>query len=185
MAHHQADLVRAAVTPSAYDVAIASEVILEALRTTGYQGTRGLFEPIEERLSNEPVPDVVRSIEGVTEVDVRKVRAATTTMTALAELEARGAILPSGSPPYEHPGWHVPYSLGGHSTAYSVDGLFTYRVAAGYRARLADLRSPLVDSPTRSSSERKSVAVASQSHTGNHVRTERPGCSQSVLKMSG
>lgn len=147
MANHQLDLVRAAVTPSAYDVAIASEVILEALRTTGYQGTRGLFEPVEQRLANEPVPDVVRTIEGVTEADIRKVRAAATTMTALAELEARGAILPTGSPPYEHSPWSVPYSKGGYSTAYSVDGLFTYRVAAGYRARLAELRSTLIDSP--------------------------------------
>lgn len=147
MAHHQLDLVKAAVTPSAYDVAIASEVILEALRTTGYQGTRGLFEPIEQRMASEPVPDVVRDIEGVTEADVRRIRAAATTMTALAELEASGAILPTGSPPYEHSGWHVAYSKGGFATSYNVDGMFTYRVAAGYRPRLADVRSPLIDSP--------------------------------------
>lgn len=147
MAHHQVDLVSGAVTPSAYDVVIASEVILELLRTTGYQGTRGLFEPVEQRMASEPVPDVLRDIEGVTESDVRKVRAAATTMTALAELEATGAILPTGSPAYEHSGWHVPYSKGGYATAYNVDGMFTYRVAAGYRPRLRDVRSPLIDSP--------------------------------------
>jgi hypothetical protein len=147
MANHQVDLVKAAVTPSAYDVVIASEVILELLRTTGYQGTRGLFEPVEQRMASEPVPEVVRDIEGVTEADVRKVRAAATTMTALAELEATGAILPAGSPPYEHAGWRVPYSKGGLSTAYNVDGMFTHRVAAAYRPRLRDVRSPLIDSP--------------------------------------
>jgi hypothetical protein len=68
-------------------------------------------------MAGEPVPDVVRDIEGVTEADVRKIRAAATTMTALAELEATGAILPTGSPAYEHSGWHVPFSQGGYATA--------------------------------------------------------------------
>jgi hypothetical protein len=101
VSHHERDKVETAVTPSSHDIAVVSEVIVDLL-ARGTQNTGLMFDPIATRLAEEPLPDVARTIDGVREADIRQVRAAATTMTSLAHLQARGAILPLGGTAYHH-----------------------------------------------------------------------------------
>jgi hypothetical protein len=82
----------------------------------------------------------------VKEADVRRLRAATTTVSAVALLEARGLLLPlSGS--YPDRTWHLPWQIGGTSSGYNVDVGYNYRLAAAYRALPYGSPAPTVDSP--------------------------------------
>lgn len=147
MPSHQKGEVLAAVTPSWHDVAIASDVIIGALREAGYLGTRELMDRVAERLADEPLPDVASAIEGVSESDVRRVRAAASAITAIAHLDADGAILPMGPSDFHHSEWHVPYVTERIQTAYTVDGPFNYGIAQGYRLPIHEGKAPLIDSP--------------------------------------
>ena len=153
MAHHERAQIEIAVTPSTHDIALASEVILESLGR-GTQHTSNLFDPVAARLAEEPIPDIGRSIEGVREGDIRKVRAAAATTTALAHLQGRGAILPLGQPVepssvYPAGGiWSVPCITEHYKGGYNIDGPFNFTIAAVYRAPWWLSRAPMIDSPT-------------------------------------
>lgn len=151
MAHHEKARVEQAVAPSAYDIAIASDVILAAL-AGGIVITSQFFAPVADRLASEPVPAAAREIEGVAEVDVRRVRANAATMSAVAHLEARGAILPIGSHHYYHPqheadAWSVPSGTERVPRSYRIDGPYNFGIAEAYRLPAFDSRAPIIDSP--------------------------------------
>ena len=54
MPTREEQLATLALTPTATDIAIASEVILEAIGD-GYQGTATLFDSVARRLADEPL----------------------------------------------------------------------------------------------------------------------------------
>ncbi|MEK6206919.1 MAG: hypothetical protein AABM32_04690 [Chloroflexota bacterium] len=146
MSNHERDKVEIAVTPSSHDIAVASDVILRQLES-GTLNTSLMFDPVAARLAEEPIPDVARTIEGVSEADIRQVRAAATTMTSLAHLQARGAILPLGGSTYHHTSWSVPYITSHSRGGYNIDGPFNFAVAAAYKLPWSSFRAPLIDSP--------------------------------------
>lgn len=136
-----------AVTPSSTDIAIASEVILETIGE-GYMGTGALFAPVAKRLADEPVPDSWTELADVEEAEVRRVRSDATTITALAELEACGALLPVGRHDYYHGTWTLNYKTDRGSGGYSAEsGNFNFAIAGGYRPPSYKSRSRLIDSP--------------------------------------
>jgi len=136
-----------AVTPSATDIAIASEVVLESIGE-GYAGTAALFAPVAKRLADEPVPDFWKELANIEEAEVRRVRSDATTITALAELEACGAILPVGRHDYYHGTWTLNYKTDRGDGGYSAEsGTFNFAIAGGYRLPSYRSRSRLIDSP--------------------------------------
>ncbi|MDP9224636.1 MAG: hypothetical protein M3P18_12430, partial [Actinomycetota bacterium] len=148
MPTREEQLATLAVTPSSTDIAIASEVILESIGE-GYAGTAALFAPVAKRLADEPVPDFWKELANIEEAEVRRVRSDATTITAIAELEACGAILPVGRHDYYHGIWTLKYTTdrddgGGYS---AESGNFNFAIAGGYRLPSYRSRSRLIDSP--------------------------------------
>lgn len=137
-----------AVTPSATDIAIASEVILGAIGE-GYRGTAELFAPVAERLATEPLPDVWTRLAYVEETEVRRVRSDATTMTAVAELEATGAILPIGRHDYYRGVWTLKYTTPrGDGGGYNVEGgSFNYGTAGGHWVGFGSICTRILCSP--------------------------------------
>src|SRR5260221_471343 len=125
--NHQRDRVIAAASPRTHDVAIASEVILATVES-GVLNTSLFFEPVAKRLASEPIPDVAGTIEGVTEADIRRVRSAAATMTALAHLQARGGLLPLGDQSFLPSDTVVAYITEYAKGGYNVDQVMNFGV---------------------------------------------------------
>jgi hypothetical protein len=141
-------LATAAVTPSATDIAIASDEILKVIGE-GYASTDSLFASVIERLASEPTLDVSTRLPGVDDANVRSVRSRVTAFLAIAELEACGAILPMGVQAYPHPTWKLQYMIDNVSKSYSAEsGGFNVGIVAAYRAPSYRSRSRLIDSPS-------------------------------------
>lgn len=147
MPTREEQLATLAVTPSSTDIAIASDVILQTTGD-GYIGTAALFAPVAKRLAEEPVPDFWKELANVEEAEVRRLRSDATTITAIAELEACGAILPVGRHDYYHGVWTLKYKADRGGAGYSAEsGNFNFAIAGGYRLPSYRSRSRLIDSP--------------------------------------
>jgi hypothetical protein len=122
--------------------------IPSALGGKGYIGTGQVFEPVAARLmEDEPLLDGWKALQPVTESDLRRVKSAAATLIALAELESRGALLPTGPYDYSDPHrfWISTMTPQGSGPSYRLDGRFSLGLSAGYRLPIRHNDDRLVD----------------------------------------
>ncbi len=149
MPNHQADQVLEALTPTAHDIAVASETIVAALTAFGRaMPTSMLLEPVTQRLTSESLPPAARNIEGVKQDDLLRVRAQAAMTTALAHMAARGVVLPVGGITSAPLNWSITYDFRGYATGYRVaDGPFNYQIADAYALPRFGSLAPSIETP--------------------------------------
>lgn len=122
-----------AVRPTDHDLAVAADALLPAL-AAGALPTTMLRDAVATALEGEPLPAIAEGLQGVQEAGLKKARAAATTLTALAHLEAEGAILLLGSRRvHQWADWTiVPFQLGGFGSGYRMEDPYNYDLADAY-----------------------------------------------------
>jgi hypothetical protein len=131
----------------AHDVAIASEVILASMEPERAAQTATFLALVATRLAAEPLPPTAHG-SGVDEPEMRRMRSQAVGVRAIAELQARGIILPlSGD--YQQLSWTVSWraAVGGGGRSLNLDEGMHFRLAAAYALSLSATRMPAIDSP--------------------------------------
>jgi len=83
-----------ATQPSEQDIAMAEEAILGALSAVQVTNYENLIDHVRRRLADEPTPELFSQLSDVTDEDCRRAWFAATAMTALANLQWTGQIIP-------------------------------------------------------------------------------------------
>lgn len=91
---HDQNVASQATRPSEHDVAIAEEAILGALAEGRVAHVSNMIEVVGTRFADEPTPPLFSQLQDVTEDDCRAAWMAASAMTALANLQWTGQIIP-------------------------------------------------------------------------------------------
>jgi hypothetical protein len=91
---HDQNVASRATRPSEHDVAIAEEVILGALAGGRVAHWTNMIEVVKTRFVDEPTPELFSQLQDVTDDDCRAAWTAASAMTALANLQWTGQIIP-------------------------------------------------------------------------------------------
>jgi hypothetical protein len=94
---HDQNVASQATRPSEHDEAIAEEAILDALAEGTVAHVSNMIEIVGTRFADEPTPGLFAQLQDVTEEDCRAAWMAATAMTALANLQWTGQIIPCDS----------------------------------------------------------------------------------------
>src|SRR5438309_1180043 len=91
---HDPTIASRATQPSEQDIAMAEEAILAALSAGQVSHYENLIDRVRVRLAEEPTPELFGQLSDVTEEECRRAWFAATAMTALANLQWTGQIIP-------------------------------------------------------------------------------------------
>jgi hypothetical protein len=94
MAGHDQETARRATQPSERDVAIAESVVLGRLASGAVLHAQNMIEEVRHRFADEPLPALFGELDDVTETDCRAAWSTAAAMTALANLQWTGQIIP-------------------------------------------------------------------------------------------
>jgi hypothetical protein len=91
---HDPTIASRATQPSEQDVAMAEEAILGALSAGQVSHYENLIDRVRDRLAHEPTPELFSQLRDVSEEECRRAWSAATALTALANLQWTGQVIP-------------------------------------------------------------------------------------------